>query len=174
MTDMPPLPNPMDEPHLRRFKIVLAAFQSESPRGMVLMSSSLLDEHLSECIASRLVDNPAVAKLTTGFNAPLGTFSARIVAALGLGLLSENEFHDLEIIRGIRNDFAHQLEVSFDDQTIKDRCRNLRHAVPDRPDDVPLNAEVQFSSAAAALILNLTNRAFWAAEARIEAEAWPY
>jgi DNA-binding MltR family transcriptional regulator len=73
----------------------------------------LLDDHLGESITARLVSHSTVSKLITGFNAPLGTFSARITGALALGVISEDEYHDLEIIRVVRNHFAHQLKASF-------------------------------------------------------------
>src|SRR5688572_13163767 len=92
--------NPLDLPHLRRFKTLLKELNEESPRGKVLICSALLDEHLIECVEARFVDHPAVSKLTNGFNAPFGTFSSRIVGALALGIISAAEYNDLEIVRG--------------------------------------------------------------------------
>lgn len=40
---------------------------------MVLISGSFLDEHLADCIKARMIDHPAALKLTSGFDAPLGT-----------------------------------------------------------------------------------------------------
>lgn len=164
--------NPLDQPHLRRFKTLLAAMNEESPRGMVLTTSSLIDEHLSECLTARMVDHPAVSKLITGFNAPLGTFSAKIVGALALGLIDENEHHDLEIIRGIRNEFAHKIEVSFEDQSVKDRCANFRLKAHDYG-DVVVDPQGQFSTAAVSMIMRLTNRAAYAERQRLTPETWP-
>lgn len=151
-THEPTRPNPLDQPHLARFKVLLAEMNKESPRGMVLVSTALIDEHLAEAIKARLVDHPAADKLMVGFNAPLGTFSARITGALALGIISEAEFFDLEILRKVRNDFAHQITAGFDDQTIKDRCANLALAAEDYG-QVVVDAEGQFSTAAVALIM---------------------
>jgi DNA-binding MltR family transcriptional regulator len=131
-----------------------------------------LDEHLLECIEARLVKHPSVAKLTTGFNAPFGTFSSRIVGALALGLISADEYHDLEIIRGIRNDFAHKIVVGFADASIRDRCNNLIFAAKDYG-QVVVGAEGQFSTAAVGLILGLTNRAQNISQSCLTPQEWP-
>ena len=46
-----------------------------------------------------------VDQLFTGMN-PLSTFSARIRIAYALGLVTEDEYHDLKIIKDVRNRFA--------------------------------------------------------------------
>ena len=147
--------------------------QNESPRGMVLISSALLDEHLGEALKARLVEHPDVAKLTDGFNAPFGTFSSRTVGALALGVITTDEYHDLEIIRRIRNDFAHRIEIGFNEQSIKDRCANLRLAAKDYG-QVVVGADAQFSTAAVALIMRLTNRAAYVERQRLVVGDWPY
>lgn len=163
----------LDQPHLQRFKVLLDEINRESPRGKVLVSASLLDDHLGEIIAARLVAHFAINKLITGFNAPLGTFSARITGALALGVISEDEYHDLEIIRAVRNHFAHQLKASFADDSIKDRCGNLKAAAQPYA-DVVMNAEGRFTTAAVALIMHLTNRAHYVALKRLSYEPWQY
>lgn len=175
MTDPPEpsQPNPLDEPHLARFRALLAEMNKESPRGMVLVSSALLDEHLVECIRARIVDSPHVYKLTDGFNAPFGTFSARIAGAYALGILSDDEFHDLEIVRKVRNDFAHQITTGFDNQSMASRCGNFKFSAKDYG-QVVVDPEAQFSSAAVALIMRLTNRAEFVSRKRLTADAWPY
>ena len=140
---------------------------------MVLVSSALLDEHLAECIKARIVDSRDVDKLIDGFNAPFGTFSARIAGAYALGLLSDVEFHDLEIIRKIRNDFAHQITVGFDNMSVAARCGNFKLAAKNYG-EVVVNPQGQFSTAAISLIMRLTNRAEYVSRKRLIPEDWPY
>jgi DNA-binding MltR family transcriptional regulator len=45
----------------------------------------------------------------------LGTFAARIAAAYSMGLISDLEYKDCELIRKIRNEFAHKVHMSFKD-----------------------------------------------------------
>jgi len=152
---------------------LLEELNKESDRGKVLVCAAMLDDQLLACIRARLLDHPHVDKLTNGFNAPLGSFSSRIVAALALGIVSIDEYHDLEIVRGIRNDFAHGLGMSFDNDSIRDRCANLRLSAKDYG-DVVVGPGGQFTTAATALILHLTNRPHYVAKRRLTQEDWPY
>jgi mannitol operon repressor len=45
--------------------------------------------------------------------------STRTAAAYSLGLIHEREFKELEILRRVRNRFAHGVHVSFDMQDVK-------------------------------------------------------
>ena len=65
----------------------------------------------------------------TGFG-PLGSLSARIETAYALGLISKEERDNINLIRDIRNDFAHRFldtKVSFQTPKIKDKCMQLGH-----------------------------------------------
>jgi mannitol operon repressor len=42
-----------------------------------------------------LIEGKSASKLIDGFNAPLGTFSARIEAAFAMGILDETEYREL-------------------------------------------------------------------------------
>lgn len=138
-----------------------------------MVATAMIDDLLGRTIAARLVESPEVGKLLDGFNAPLGSFSARIVAALGLGVISQREFDDLHIIRKIRNDFAHRTGVTFADASVKDRAMLLTIAAQDYG-DVVVGAEGRFTTAAVALILNLTNRPHYVGLKRLAYEPWTY
>jgi mannitol operon repressor len=45
--------------------------------------------------------------------------STRTAAAYSLGLIHEREFKELEILRRVRNRFAHGVHVSFDMQDVE-------------------------------------------------------
>lgn len=58
---------------------------------------------------------------------PLGSFRARNDLAFMLGLYSAGVWGDIDTIRDIRNDFAHDLSItSFNSQSIRARCENIR------------------------------------------------
>jgi hypothetical protein len=166
-------PNPLDQPHLHAFRALLDQLPDESPRGRVLISATTLDDLLQQILEARLVGHADVAKLTSGFNAPFGTFSARILGALALGTISEREYRELQTIRKIRNEFAHRMSASFDEPTIADRCFTLSYAAQDYG-DVRVDALGRYTTAAVALILNLVNRAHYVGLKRLAPEAWPY
>ena len=84
-------------------------------RSNVLIGATLLDEYLRRLIAAILIDTTKSKKVKEvvnklfEFNGSFGTFGARIKGAYCLGLISQDEYHNLEIIREIRNEFAHEL-----------------------------------------------------------------
>lgn len=151
----------------------LEHLKAESERGQVLISAAMIDDLLLRTLAAFLIEGGSAHKLLTGFNAPLGTLSARIEMAAALGLISEAEHHDATIIRKVRNDFAHSLQASFKSEHIKHRCAALHFPAKDYG-DVVVPPRAQFSSAATVLILNLTNRPHYAGQKRLAPQAWPY
>ncbi|MEH2209185.1 MltR family transcriptional regulator [Nostoc sp.] len=102
------------------------ALTSESDRGCALFAAAYLDVCLSDLLYVSLVENKNIDKDLFEGTAPLSNFSSRIKLAYYLGLISRNSRRDLDIVRGIRNDFAHRPEIiSFETQSIRDRCNNL-------------------------------------------------
>lgn len=125
----------MDEHRL--FMDYMRELQKETPRGAVILSGVVLGELLGKTLENYLTDHKDVKKLLYGgVSAPLGTFSARILMAFGLRLIDEKEYANLQIIRKIRNHFAHNLQASFDDVKVKDLCQ-LLDATGIRPDVIP-------------------------------------
>lgn len=160
-------------PHLKEFLPFLDDFNKESERGVVLISVSYLDNQLREIISAFLCLAKAGARLLDGSQAPLGTFAARADAAAALGLITEQEYQELNVLRKIRNKFAHDHRVKFSNQSIIDRCRNLSFAAQDYG-EVVLGAREQFSTSAVCLILNFTNRPHYVLLRRPKLETWPY
>lgn len=102
-------------------------FRAESDRACAVLGAALLDARLESlynrrlrCFTDELLSN----------NGPLGTFSARIRVARALAWISDDVQYDLNLIRTIRNEFAHNFDhaLSFADQSIADKCRALRVA----------------------------------------------
>jgi hypothetical protein len=160
-------------PHLREFNAFMKELNKESDRGAVLISAAMIDDLLERTILAFLLENEKTKRLLDGFNAPLGTLAARALAAFSLGLLSETEYHDCEQLRKIRNAFAHNVHMSFEDQSVKDICKNLELAAKDYG-EIRVDPRGQYATAAAALILDLTNRPHYAAQRRLKYNEWPY
>jgi DNA-binding MltR family transcriptional regulator len=76
-------------------------------RGLVLSLAAFAEDALGSLLREFMVPSEATKLLLEGFNAPLGTFSARIKACLALGLIAKDQYNDLERLRKIRNEFAH-------------------------------------------------------------------
>lgn len=99
---------------------------NESDRGAGLMAAAFIDDRLAELISSKLINDDALIKSLLDFNGPFGNFSARIEVSFGFGLIPNNVRRDLNLLRKIRNDFAHTAnQVTFYDQPIASRCREL-------------------------------------------------
>ena len=90
-----------------------------------------------------------------------------------MGLISAQEAREIHCLRKIRNLFAHHVHVSFRDQNITDLCRNLEMSANDYG-DVVVNARGRFSTSAVSVIMSLTNRPHYVAQARLRYTGWEY
>jgi mannitol operon repressor len=150
-------------------KACLDAMSKESARGLVLTAVAMIEDLLGQSIRSFLVGGKATDKLMEG---SLSSLSARLLAASALGLVSEIEYRDCEIMRKIRNEFAHSVHVSFDDTKIRDLCTNLKLCASDYL-EARESARKRYIMAAITLILNLTNRPNHVATHRLHYRPWP-
>jgi len=134
------------------------ALENESERGCVLVATAFLDHILEEVLCTHFSNKSAGDKLVTGFNGPLSTFSSRITAAFALGLLSESEQKQLDVVRRIRNDFAHTFaNVRFSDPPLPPRVQTLpAHQVAMSSAEDPTRQ--RFESAVEVLLSNLRHR----------------
>lgn len=109
------------------FQKFLQEHQKESDRGCALIIASNLDNRLSELINSFFINiGEKQKKEIFDGNGCLSSFSSKINICHALGLIPKNEFDDLNIIRKIRNDFAHnEGGIRFTDQNMEDRCNSL-------------------------------------------------
>ena len=88
----------------------LAEYQNESDRACAVLGAAYIDVKLDELIrASLTVPDKALAESLSGKNGPLSSFSSRINLSYALGLITKSERDDLNLIREVRNAFAHQL-----------------------------------------------------------------
>jgi hypothetical protein len=157
---------------LQEFVGFLPELNNESDRGCVMVACSYLDELLRRILLAFLMDVPTSVSLVEGFNAPLGNISTRAAAVYSLGLISDREFREINILRRVRNSFAHGVHVSFDRQDLKALCQNLtmsaRGSGPKDDDTRGL-----YATSAVCLILNLTNRPAYVARQQRESKEWP-
>lgn len=140
---------------LIKFNQLLQQTTGESDRSMVLSMAAFMEDLLGSIIKDFLVDVSATNELVDGFNAPLGTFSARTKAAFALGLISAEQHKDINLIRKIRNEFAHSWEVkSLDHQSVCPFVLSLCKPGID-PGISPLTNHLKFHYRAAELLICL-------------------
>jgi DNA-binding MltR family transcriptional regulator len=103
-------------------------FRRESDRAAGVLGAALLDVQLQRVFRARLTSE--TPDRVFEFRGPLGDFASRIDLAFGLGWIDSMTHADLHVVRGIRNDFAHQAdhELTFDEQSITDRTKNFHSA----------------------------------------------
>lgn len=75
----------------------------------------------------------------SGHNSPISTFAGKIIIARVMGLLSKDDRKDLDIVRLIRNAFAHSAaELSFSTKEVADMCAQLSIVSRIKP-GIPVN-----------------------------------
>ena len=97
---------------LKNLKILQDELEkSSSDRSCVIVAAAYIDELLGY-IFKLFLTSPSSEKedkeLFSGYG-PLSTFSSKIVLSYKLGLISNYEYKTLQIIRKIRNSFAHDI-----------------------------------------------------------------
>jgi len=105
----------------------------ESDRGLVLIAAAFLEENLAMLLRSlmrkggkKLEEN--VLKPLFRSDGPLGSFAGKIRICYAMELIDEVTYKDLEIVRDIRNDFAHTYsEANFTTGAAKNRIGNMRY-----------------------------------------------
>jgi hypothetical protein len=146
----------MRETDATYFSEFLKEFQAETDRGAALVGAALIDDRLERLLRSHLLDCKESSEILDGGYAPLGTFGARIKSAYCLGLITEAEYRECDLIRRVRNLFAHSLHgLTFRDQQVHDLCNKLQADTPDRE---------RFGGDARQLFINsviLTSLALW-------------
>src|SRR5713101_5028532 len=120
---------PKQPPDLATLKDVLTDFTRQRDRGAALIAAAWVDDSLEKYLRSVLGPDRKLVDRLLQPEGPLGTFSVRSHLAYALGLIEQTVFADLEIVRRVRNDFAHtRRDLRFSHSSIMDRCRQL-HAV---------------------------------------------
>lgn len=108
------------------FKKFVAEFSAESDRACVVVGAARLDTLLKRLLSSFLLPSAAASDELLDGDSPLGTFSARIHACHRLGLIDAEFARALNLIRRIRNEFAHEsAAVSLADRSHRDRIQHL-------------------------------------------------
>ena len=108
---------------LNRFNRLLS---KQDERGLALSLAAFAEDTLGRLLLTYLVDCKQSKDLVEGFNAPLGTLATRMKAAYAIGLLTKEQYEDLEVARKIRNLFAHDWEgVSLDRPDIRSMIGQL-------------------------------------------------
>jgi DNA-binding MltR family transcriptional regulator len=106
----------------------------ENDRASILLMGSLVDACLERLLRTPMRSNLSQSDANDLFdgNGPLSTFSAKIALAYALGLIGPTCRRELNLIRELRNAFAHSLKrLDFAVSEVGAICEQLQ--VPDLP-----------------------------------------
>ncbi|KTD88157.1 hypothetical protein [Paenibacillus etheri] len=121
----------MKKNNLETFTDFIGYFQKETDRGAALIGAAMVESKLEYLLKETLVDNFSKAELFNGPNSPLGTFSSKIKLCHALGFITDKEAREANMIRKVRNEFAHNLEeLSFSSQPVSNYCLQLQANTP--------------------------------------------
>jgi hypothetical protein len=133
---------------------LMRALANLDERGLILSLAAFAEDSLGALLKSFLLPTPATRDLLEGFNAPLGTLSSRIRAAFALGLITKDQYEDLEHLRKIRNEFSHTWKpISFSDHHIAAHIKAIHYSNGD--DEYPETAIAKVRSALPFLLVEL-------------------
>ncbi|SRR5258708_6702206 len=104
---------------------MLNSFYEESDRGAAILVGSFAEHSLGLYLRFRMKDQKVANDLFAPMG-PLSNFSQRIAIAYAFGLISEKQYRDFQIIRRIRNHFAHHpMDTTFETKEIKEAAAGL-------------------------------------------------
>ena len=114
------------------FKDFNAALAKESDRACIIVAAAWIGKFLEVKIMNEFFKgNSKARKALFSVNGPFSTFSAKLNAAFCAGWIDADVYHDVQVIRKIRNEFAHTIEpVSLNDEMPRTLLETLR--VPQR------------------------------------------
>ena len=122
VNEQPEGPPPLEKIDWGEFRKTFEEIKVLSERGWAIVAVSHLDEQLAALLKAFFVDDQRTADQVLEDPGAISAFGARIELAFLLGLISARERKMLNLIRKIRNDFAHSSVASFSQSPIKERC----------------------------------------------------
>jgi hypothetical protein len=100
-------PTPPPDHRTEAIADFILALAQEGERSAVVLGASRADTALDELLKSFFFSHPGGSDNLFDPDRPLGTFSAKIAVAYRLGLIDRACEHALQMLRKIRNEFAH-------------------------------------------------------------------
>ena len=98
----------------------------DNHRGAAILLGTHLEGVLQFALINRLKISPKRSKDVFGYDAPMGTFDRKVRVAHAIGMITDETRLTLDVIRSVRNAFAHSLiPISFNTPQVADACSLL-------------------------------------------------
>jgi hypothetical protein len=105
---------------------LMAKLLGESERAAVVLGAARLELALENALKRILSHNPGGDDNLFDIDRPLGTLAAKVALSYRLGLVDSSFEHSLQMLRRIRNDFAHSSGTeTLENQPHRDRIREM-------------------------------------------------
>jgi hypothetical protein len=100
----------------------------KNDRGAAILLATNVENALQAALLQMFRDKPKRSQiLFGGIKAPLGSFSSKIDVAYYLDVIGDEAKQNLDIIRTVRNAFAHaKIPIKFETEQVKRACLRLR------------------------------------------------
>jgi DNA-binding MltR family transcriptional regulator len=108
--------------------VLIAEIQRQTDRAAGLIAAEFVSERLKHAIATLFLHAwPKRDEDLFSHRGPFADFSARIATAHAFGIIGSQTHHDLNLVRHVRNEFAHKLmPLDFASASIASRCSELK------------------------------------------------
>jgi hypothetical protein len=110
------------------FSVVHQELATQSDRGVAIVAAVVLEELLELAILERFVELSSKRReaLFDRIGAPLSTFAAKIEIAFAIGIIDDKIRTLINLIRDVRNRFAHRIEaLTFDHPDISQKIETV-------------------------------------------------
>jgi hypothetical protein len=105
---------------------LIGGLAQEGQRSTVIVGAARLDIALERLLKGIMAHHPGESDNLFHPDRPLGTFSAKIALCYRLGLIDRDVERSLQLIRKIRNDFAHSITTAnLSESTYRSRLLEL-------------------------------------------------
>lgn len=123
------MPDPQRKALMGEIRIFVQELATEGERAAVVLGTARIDVELERLLKKIMRHNNGGSDNLFDADRPLGTLSAKITLAHRLNLIDDNVEHALQMLRKIRNDFAHSIsKSSLSESHHKNRVRELVRA----------------------------------------------
>lgn len=109
---------------------LVSDLENETDRGVALLAVAFLDDVLDLLLRASFVNDSEAVNRLIGPGRPLESFGSRAHVGYCIGLLGADVYNDINLIREIRNDFAHRQPTNFEEGDIRAKCNKLRCVAP--------------------------------------------
>jgi DNA-binding MltR family transcriptional regulator len=92
-------------------------------RAIVIVGLAYIDDLLLYCLENYFPENSSTVKNILSFRGILGTFNSKVDILYSLGFIDKIVKNDLVKLGEIRNLFAHQIDINFQDESIIKVCK---------------------------------------------------